>query len=81
MKEKLKFNNIDFEFHSVTNAEVEELISELENTKGSGITGIPIKLFKSLNRKKYPMVTNLFNSCIITLNPGQYLNLIYLSKY
>ena len=66
MKEKLKFKNIDFKFHSVSNEQVEELISELENTKGPGITGIPIKLFKSLNRKIYPMVTNLFNNCIKT---------------
>ena len=65
MKEKLKFKNIDFKFHSVSNEQVEELISELENTKGPGITGIPIKLFKSLNRKIYPMVTNLFNNCFI----------------
>ena len=53
-----------FKFKKISYLDVENMINELENSIGSGITGISPKVFKQLNKKICPIITNLFNDCI-----------------
>ncbi|CAF1131679.1 unnamed protein product [Brachionus calyciflorus] len=62
------FKNVEstFEF-SVTNGnEINELLSEISDTSGAGLCGIPIKCRKNCSNKFKPIIAYLFNFSIIS---------------
>jgi hypothetical protein len=66
VKDKLKIGDKSFKFHTIAFKTVYNHIKELQNSKGPGITGIPTKIFKTLNDKICTIITNIFNDCILT---------------
>ena len=57
-------NSECFEFLSVNEERVQQLIDNLSTTSGPGVTGISSKIIKAASAKLVPFITKLFNECI-----------------
>ena len=65
VKSNLKALNCEkFEFLPVNPDQVQQLIDNLSETSGPGITGISSKIIKAASAKLVPFITQLFNDCI-----------------